>query len=111
MEHYDDYLFLYASSSNYNLDLENYNNLKRRENLTAQALEGLFERISLGEQVETLALIEASRNHIQADTALFSVKFRFLTNEDKLARLIFHGDYSKQPVIIESLDSIQRERP
>ncbi len=87
----------------YNLDLENYANLKRREELTAQSLDQLFERLRLGQGVETLALIEASRNHIQADTAYFAVKYRFLVNEDRLARLIFHGDYSRQPVVISAL--------
>jgi hypothetical protein len=38
------------------------------------------------------------------------VRFRFLANEDKLARLIFHGDYTKQPVVIESL-SKKRSTP
>jgi hypothetical protein len=91
--------------SNYNLDLENYGNLKRREELTRQILEEQFERLRLGQNVETLDMIEASRNHIQADTAFFAVQFRFLANEDRLARLIFYGDYTKRPVNIESLDS------
>lgn len=89
--------------NNYNLDLENYDNLRRREELTKQALDQQFERLHLGQNVEILDLVEASRNHIQADTSLFAVKFRFLANEDKLARLIFHGDYTKQPVVIDSL--------
>lgn len=89
--------------SNYNLDLENYGNLKRREELTKQTLDQQFERLQLGQNVETLDMIEASRNHIQADTSFFAVKFRFLANEDKLARLIFYGDYTKKPVVIDSL--------
>ena len=87
----------------YNLDLESYANLKRRVELTVASNEQLFERISLGQEVDILDLIEASRNHIQADTSYFAIKYRFLTNEDKLARLIFHGDYSMKPVLIQSL--------
>lgn len=90
--------------SNYNLDLENYANLKRREELTKQTLDQLFERLRLGQSVATLDLIEASRNHIQADTAYFAVKFRFLSSEDRLARLIFHGDYTRQPLAITALE-------
>lgn len=87
----------------YNLDLKSYSNLKRQVELTVAANEQLYERLSLGQDVDMLELIEASRNHIQADVSFFAIKYRFITNEDKLARLIFHGDYSKQPVVVESL--------
>ncbi len=87
----------------YNLDLESYANLKRRVELTVATNEQLYERLSLGQDVDMLELIEGSRNHIHADTSFFAIKYRFITNEDKLARLIFHGDYTKQPVVIESL--------
>ncbi len=87
--------------SNYNLDLENFVNLKRRVELTRNISDQLYERLNLGENIEALALIEASRNHIQADTAFFALHFRFLSNQDKLSRLIYHGDYSKVPAVIE----------
>ncbi len=87
----------------YNLDLESYANLKRQVELTAATNAQLYERLLLGQDVDMLELIESSRNHIQADTSFFAIKYRFITNEDKLARLIFHGDYTKQPVVIESL--------
>lgn len=89
--------------SRYNLDLENYANLRRRVDLTETTNRQLFERLRLGNDVSMIDLIEASRNHIQADTALFSVKYRFIANEDRLARLIFYGDYSKQPALIEEV--------
>lgn len=88
---------------NYNLDLESYSNLKKRAQLTKEANIQLFELLDLGQEVDMITLIDASRNHIQAATGLFAVKYRFLTNEDKLARLIFHGDYSKKPIAIERL--------
>lgn len=91
--------------TNYNLDLENYANLKRRVELTGQTNVQLRERLALGQEVDVLNLIEASRNHIQADTAFFAVQFRFLTNQDKLSRLIFNGDYSRKPVVIEELSA------
>ncbi len=92
---------------NYNLDLESYRNLKKRVQLTQDANDQLYEFIDLGQEVEMFTLIEASRNHIQAATGLFAVKYRFLTNEDKLARLLFHGDYSKKPVAIERLKGVE----
>ncbi len=87
----------------YNLDLESYDNLRRRVDLTVATNAQLYERLSLGQDVDMIEMIEASRNHIQADTSFFAIKYRFITNEDKLARLIFHGDYTKKPVVIESL--------
>ncbi len=89
--------------SQYNLDLESYSNLKRRVELTEATNEQLFERLSLGQNVDVLELIEASRNHIQANTSFFAIQYRFLTNEDRLARLIFHDDYRMPPVLIERL--------
>lgn len=89
--------------NNYNLDLENYASLKKREELTKESIAQLFERLELGQNVEAIELIEASRNHIQADTSFFAVKFRFLSNENKLERLIFHGDYNMKPATIEAL--------
>lgn len=93
--------------SNYNLDLGNYSNLKRRVFLTDQSLKQLQEKMRLGETVDSLELVESSRNRIQAEASFFSVKVRFLANEDKLARLIFYGDYEVPPAVIDEL----KERP
>lgn len=83
--------------NNYNLDLENYRNLKKRTDLAKAALNQLFERLSLGENFDMLTLVEASRNHLSAAISFYSVQYRFLLNEDRLARLIFHGDYGNLP--------------
>jgi outer membrane protein TolC len=88
---------------NYNLDIDNYHGMKQRVTLSQRILNDLYQRIKFGEEVDSLQLIEASKNHIEADTALFGVMFRFLNTEDKLARLIFYGDYSKQPVSIADM--------
>ena len=88
---------------NYNLDVDNYHNYRQRVNLSLISLNNLYRRIRLGEEVESLALIEASRNHIAADTALYAGMYRFLSSEDKLARMIFHGDYSKDKDALKKL--------
>lgn len=88
---------------NYNLDLENYANLKRRTELTKEIFDNLIERLTLGQSIETLELVEASRNQIQAESSFFAIRYRFLTNKDKLSRLIFHEDYDKKPAGIERL--------
>jgi outer membrane protein TolC len=79
---------------NYNLDLANYKNQKERVRLSTTSLNNLYQRIRFGEQVESLALVEASRNRIDAEAALHAVMYRFLSSEDKLSRMIFHGDYT-----------------
>lgn len=89
--------------NNYNLDLANYKNTKRRLELAHEVLDNLYKRIQFGDAVDSLQLIEASRNVIQADTVLYSTMYRFLSSEDKLSRMIFNGDYSKSPVAIAQL--------
>lgn len=83
---------------NYNLDLENYQNLKKRVALTEEINTRLKDRIRLGRNVPPVELIEASRNHIQAEIAFFAVQYRFMSNAEKLARLLFDGDYTSGPM-------------
>ncbi|MGE4234107.1 MAG: TolC family protein [Bacteriovoracia bacterium] len=89
--------------TSYNSDLQSYVNLKRQVDLTKKRQEYLFDRLKLGQNVEAIELVEASRNHIEADIGLFDTKFRLLASEDRLSRLLFHGDYTKKPVVIEEL--------
>lgn len=93
---------------NYNLDLSNYTNHKQRVQLANDSLDNLYRRIRFGETVEPLALIEASRNHIEADTALYAVMYRFLSSEDKLSRIIFHGDYAKHQAAVDRLSGVNQ---
>lgn len=86
---------------NYNLDLENYDNLKLRKQLTQEVLDQLYSRLKVGENIDMLSLVEASRNQIQADAQFLSLHYRFLVNEDRLARLVFHGDYKKPPAVVD----------
>ena len=88
---------------NYNIDLENYDNLQKRVALTQKAIDQLFERLSLGAEVAMNELVDASRDHIEADIAFLSVQYRFLEHEDKLSRLIFHGDYNKKPAVLDRM--------
>lgn len=89
---------------NYNLDVNNYHNYNERVKLAKKSLNNLYKRIRFGEEVTSLELIEASRNHIDADTALYAVMYRFLSSEDKLSRMIFHGDYSKHREAVARLE-------
>lgn len=93
---------------NYNLDVSNYRNHKQRVQLADDTLDNLYQRIRFGENVEPLALIEASRNHIEADTALYAVMYRFLSSQDKLSRIIFHGDYSKHQAAVDRISGVKK---
>lgn len=86
---------------NYNLDLANFSDLKRHADLTNITLKRLYDRLNLGENIDVLDLVEASKNHIEADTAFFAVQYRFLSNQDRLMRLLYQGDYTKDAAVIE----------
>lgn len=89
--------------SNYNLDVDNYHNLKARNDFAKKSMINIYQRLQFGENVDSLQLIEASRNLIEAETALFSVMFRFLNSEDKLSRLLFKGDYADADAAVARL--------
>lgn len=91
--------------TNYNLDISNFKGLKKRVELAKTINDQLYSRLTLGEEVDSLSLIEASRNHIQADSAIFSSQYRFLINQDKISRLLFKGDYEGSPRIVDELSS------
>ncbi|OGQ13650.1 MAG: hypothetical protein A3B70_07875 [Deltaproteobacteria bacterium RIFCSPHIGHO2_02_FULL_40_11] len=87
----------------YNLNLENYRDAKRRSELSKISLDQNFERLTLGDDVTIRDLIESSKNHIQADTDFFRMQYEFLKSEDRLSRLIFYGDYDKKPAVLDHL--------
>lgn len=94
-------------STQYNLDLGNYANFKKRVVLSRESKEALIRRLQLGENIDVLQLTEASRNQIQAETAMYAVQYRVMGSMDRVQRLIFEGDYSMAPPLIESLKGAQ----
>jgi outer membrane protein, multidrug efflux system len=87
----------------YNLDIDHYQSLSRRLELTDLSSRRLSERLLLGETVDALTLVEASRNHAQASTAFFGIQYRFLMNHERLARLIGQGDYEGRPAEMDEM--------
>jgi hypothetical protein len=87
----------------HNLDLEHYGNLKRRVELTAEILDQLYDRLRLGEGVSSLVLLEASRNHIEANTGFFGIQYRMLMNVERLSRLLMEQDYGGKPPHIDEI--------
>jgi len=94
---------LRAVSFQYNSDLANYDNFKRRMMLSRESRDALTRRIELGESINVLDLSESTRNLIQSQTALYAIKYRVMTSIDRVQRLIFSDDYSMKPPLIDSL--------
>lgn len=94
---------LRAVTTQFNSDLSNYDNFKRRVQLSKESKDALLKRLNLGENIDVLELSENSRSQILAETALLTVHYRVLNSSDRLQRLIFDGDYSMSPPLIESL--------
>lgn len=94
---------LRAVANQFNSDILNYSNFKRRVELSRESKNALIRRVQLGENIDVLELSESSRNQIQAETALFAVQFRTLNSQDRFNRLIFNEDYSMSPPLIDSL--------
>lgn len=93
-------------STQYNLDLNNYSNFKKRAALSKDSKNSIIRRLQLGENIDVLVLSETTRNQIQAETALYAVQFRIMTSIDRIQRLIFDGDYSMVPPLIASLRGV-----
>jgi len=94
---------LRAVAIQFNSDIGNYSNFKRRADLSKDSKNSLIRRIQLGENIDVVDLSEVSRNQIQAETALLAVQYRVVSTTDRLNRLIFDGDYSMNPPLIDSL--------
>jgi hypothetical protein len=94
---------LRAVAVQYNSDLTNYNNFKRRAVLAKESKDSIINRLKLGEDIDVIELSESSRNQIIAETALMTVHYRVLNATDRMQRLMFEGDYSMNPPLIDSL--------
>lgn len=86
-----------AAEIQFNSDLESLSNLERLTKLVNESKLSLLRRMQIGEDFDVIELSEASRNCIQAESALLTIQFRLLTLVDRLNRLLFEGDYSLVP--------------
>lgn len=94
---------LRAVGTQFNSDIANYGNFQRRVQLSKESKESLLRRLKLGENIDVVELSENSRVQILAETALLTLHYRVLNSTDRLQRLIFDGDYSMNPPLIDSL--------
>ncbi len=91
---------LRALTTNFNLDLETYRSTQRRLQLVEESRKQLFDRVALGDNIPVADLALASKNILEARTTAFSGKFRIVSNQDRLRRLTFSGDYAKAPAMV-----------
>lgn len=94
---------LQSLSYSYNLDLDLYTSYLRRSALAKQSKDDLLMRIELGEKINVLDLVEASKNVIHAEASLHALQYRVINSLDRLDRLTFNNDYSMTPAMIESI--------
>ena len=81
-------------AAQYNSDLNNFGLYTRRVQLAKESNDALLRRARLGEPIDALEFSENARSRIQVETNRLAVLMRFLTNQDRLERMTFRGDYS-----------------
>lgn len=99
---------LRANIYQYNSDVTNLPSFRERSKLAEESKAALIRRIQLGENINIVDLAEVSRSQIQAETAFFAIQYRILTGQDRLNRLLFAGDYSMNPPLIDSLKGLKK---
>lgn len=90
-------------AAQYNADLQGFEGVRRRLELARASKESILRRISLGEDVDVLALAESAKNQMQAETSVLQMQARVLTMTDRLSRLTFTGDYAKSPSTVTAI--------
>ncbi|MCM0606513.1 MAG: TolC family protein [Xanthomonadaceae bacterium] len=91
------------------LDFSNLENITKRVEYTKGLLDITYKRISMGEEVDLLHLVEASRNHIAAEMSEQEVELRFYKHMERKNRLLIEDVYNQQPVEIESLGKFEEK--
>ncbi len=77
------------------LEINIFPKLKDRSDLSKEAFDQLKKRLQLGNTVDLLTLSETYRNRIAAAGVLLQSQFRYLMLQEKLDRLLWSNDYSK----------------
>lgn len=95
-------------SYQYNSDITNYGLFKKRKALAQDSREALLRRVRLGENINVLDLAESSRILVQSETAIYALQYRMMTLIDRTQRLLFDGDYSMKPPLIDSLKGTRK---
>lgn len=83
-------------SNQYNSDLLNYGLYQRRMTLAEESSTALARRTQLGEKIDAVEYSENVKNKIQAKAAILTLHYRMFTNQDRLQRMTFTGDYDRK---------------
>lgn len=91
------------------LDQANLKNIQTRVQLTKELLNTNYQRITMGENIDMLHLVEASRNHIASVMAQYEVELRFHKHSERKNRLLLQSAYSETPAEVESTASFNEK--
>ena len=78
----------------YNSDLRFFSDALEREQLTSKRLYTLFTRVKLGQDIPPIEFIEASKNDVIAKIDNIVIRYRFLQNENRLARILLDREFN-----------------
>jgi len=88
----------------FNLNLISNQDSKKRLEITSNQVEEMYERLNLGDDsIDLYDLAEAVRNETISRTLYYESAFSHMVTKDRLERLIYYGDYDKNPAGIEGL--------
>ncbi|MGE3262648.1 MAG: hypothetical protein AB7K68_12780 [Bacteriovoracia bacterium] len=82
-------------SNQFNSDVLNYGLYQKRLELSEESATAIARRTQLGERIDAVEYSENIKNKIQAKAAMLTLNYRVLTNQDRLNRMTFSGDYSR----------------
>lgn len=84
-----------AMVMSYHLDLERYTNAQERQEVAGRLYKAQLERLSLGQSVPALELMESLQQGLRAQTDALVVETRLRQTLEKVSRITFEGeDYS-----------------
>ena len=89
----------------HNSSIESFNGFKKRSSLTNKLLKQHFRRLRMGdEKLDLMDIMTTAQQHAVSRDKINNTQYEFLINKNRLERLIFHGDYSSKPVIMEEVE-------
>lgn len=81
-----------AMVTSFNLDLDRYSNANQRRSIAEKLYKMQIERLSLGQSVPALELIESLEQGLRARTDALMVETRLRQTTEKVSRITFEGE-------------------
>lgn len=77
----------------HNVNLDSYPDLSKRLSLAEEQISLMRTRLQMGQQVDLPDLMLAMNTRSVSQALLLELRYKFMINQDKVARLLFEGDY------------------